>query len=39
MTFEQETLVCTRMADQLMNRSSGFQICEFLDLLREFDLN
>jgi hypothetical protein len=37
--FEQVALDCARMADQLTNRSLGFQICEFIDLLREFDLN
>jgi hypothetical protein len=39
MKFEQEAPVCTWMADQLMKRSLGFHICEFLDLLLEFDLN
>jgi hypothetical protein len=39
MSFEQEALVCTWMADQLMRRSLEFQICEFTDLLLEFDLN
>jgi hypothetical protein len=39
MTFEQEALVCTWIVDQLVKRSLGFQICEFLDLLQEFDLN
>jgi hypothetical protein len=38
MTFEQEALVCTWMADQLMKRSLEIQICEFFDLLQEFDL-
>jgi hypothetical protein len=39
MTFEQEAPVCTWMAYQLMKRSLGFQIYEFLDLLQKFDLN
>jgi hypothetical protein len=39
MTFEQEALVCTWMADQLMKRTLGFLIREFLDLLQELDLN
>jgi hypothetical protein len=39
MKFEHEAPGCTWMADQLMKRSLGFQICEFLYLLQEFDLN
>jgi hypothetical protein len=39
MAFEQEALVYIWMADQLMKRSLGFQICDFLDLLQELDLN
>jgi hypothetical protein len=38
-TFEQEAPVCRWMPDQLMRRSLEFQICEFMDLLLEFDLN
>jgi hypothetical protein len=39
MAFEPEALVCTWMTDQLMKRSLGFLICEFLDLLQELGLN
>jgi hypothetical protein len=39
MTFEQEAPVCTWLIEQLMKRSLGFQIGEFIDLLREIDLN
>jgi hypothetical protein len=31
--FEHVALDCTGMVDQLMERSLGFQICEFIDLL------
>jgi hypothetical protein len=37
--FEHVALDCTGMVDQLMERSLGFQICEFIDLLQEFDSN
>jgi hypothetical protein len=36
--FEQAH-VCTWMIDQLMKRNLKIQICEFLDLLQEFDSN
>jgi hypothetical protein len=39
MSFEPEALVCTWMADQLMKRSLGFSIYEFLNLLQELGLN
>jgi hypothetical protein len=37
--IEQVALDCTRMANQLTKRSLGFQICDVIDLLQEFDLN
>jgi hypothetical protein len=37
--FEQVAIYCTGMVDQLMKRRLGFQSYEFIDLLREFDLN
>jgi hypothetical protein len=39
MKFEQVALDCIGMVDQLMKRSLGFQICEFIDMLQEFDSN
>jgi hypothetical protein len=39
MAFGQEALVYTWIADQLMRRSLEFQICKFMDLPLEFDLN
>jgi hypothetical protein len=39
MNFEQGAPICTWIINQLMKRSLVFQICEFLDLLQEFDLN
>jgi hypothetical protein len=39
MKFEHEAPDCTWVADQLMKVSLGFQICDFLDLFQEFDLN
>jgi hypothetical protein len=39
MNFEQGAPDCTWMIDQFMKRNLETQICEFLDLLQEFDLN
>jgi hypothetical protein len=39
MKFEQVALDCTWGIDQLTKGSFEFQICEFLDLLQEFDSN
>jgi hypothetical protein len=39
MAFEQEAPVYIWMANQLIKRSLGFQVYEFLDLLQELDLN
>jgi hypothetical protein len=39
MKFEQETLDCTWMTPQLMGKNWSSKIWEFLNLLREFDLN
>jgi hypothetical protein len=39
MKFEQESPDCTWMTDQLMKRNLEIQICEFHDLLQEFDSN
>jgi hypothetical protein len=36
--FELEALVCTWMTFQLMKGVQKILICEFMDLLREFDL-
>jgi hypothetical protein len=37
--FELEVPVCTWMTFQLTKGVWKIQICEFMDLLREFDLN
>jgi hypothetical protein len=39
MKLEQGSTVCTWMTHQLMKRNLEIQICVFIDLLREFDLN
>jgi hypothetical protein len=39
MKFGENDPDCTWMTNQLMRNNLGVQICEFIDLLPEFDLN